>query len=200
MKSRWLWVFLVAVVGVGVYVGSVLATPAVNQTTSTIAKSTFDPIKIKAKSDPANVWRAMLKTRGQSDVYVVDNKFSPVDHVNNIVAGTGWHSHPGPSLIFVLSGTVTNYTSDDTKCTGQKHTAGQGSSTRARTCTTSGTRATCRPRPWRCSCCRRARRRAGSTSRHRATVPSSAARKESGGGHSPSIYLPNRRERAEGST
>jgi Cupin domain len=126
MKSRWLWVSLVVVVGVGVYVGSVLATPAVNQTTSTIAKSTFDPIKIKAKSDPANVWRAMLKTRGQSDVYVVDNKFSPVDHLNNIVASTGWHSHPGPSLIFVLSGTVTNYTGDDKSCTGHQYTAGQG--------------------------------------------------------------------------
>jgi hypothetical protein len=124
-KSRWLVGLLVVVVGVGAYVGSVLATPAVNQTTSTIARSTFDPIKIKA-TDAADIWRAKLKTHGRSDVYVVDNKFSPVDHVNNIVASTGWHSHPGPSLIFVLSGTVTNYSNEDKKCKGQQYSAGQG--------------------------------------------------------------------------
>jgi len=125
-KSRLLWAVLVAVVAVGVYVGSVLATPAVNQTTSTIAKSTFDPFKVKVETDPASIWRTSLKTHGQSDVYVVDNKFSPVDHVNNVTASTGWHSHAGPSLIFVLAGTVTNYTSEDKSCTGHKYTAGQG--------------------------------------------------------------------------
>ena len=39
---------------------------------------------------------------------------------------SGWHSHPGPSLIFVVSGTVTNYMSDGHHCTQQEHTAGQG--------------------------------------------------------------------------
>lgn len=125
-KSRLLWALLVAVVGVGVYVGSVLATPAVNQTTSTVAKSTFDPLKLKAQSDPANLWKAILKTKGESDIYVVDNKFSPVDHVNNIVATSGWHAHPGPSLIFVVQGTVTNYTSEGSGCAKRTYSAGQG--------------------------------------------------------------------------
>jgi quercetin dioxygenase-like cupin family protein len=52
-------------------------------------------------------------------VYVVDNKFSPG-------GSTGWHSHPGPSLILVLSGTVTNYSSGDPTCTGQDYSAGSG--------------------------------------------------------------------------
>jgi hypothetical protein len=125
-KSRLLWALLVAIVGVGVYVGSVLATPSVNQTTSTVAKSTFDPLRIKAQTDPANLWKAILKTKGQSDIYVVDNKFSPVDHVNNVVATSGWHSHPGPSLIFVVQGTVTNYTTTGSGCTKRTYTAGQG--------------------------------------------------------------------------
>jgi quercetin dioxygenase-like cupin family protein len=127
-KSRLLWSLLVVVVAVGVYVGSVLATPAVNQTTSTIAKSTFDPFKVKVHTDPASIWRTSLKTHGQSDVYVVDNKFSAVVHQasGDVVASTGWHSHPGPSLIFVLSGTVTNYTSEDKECAGHKYAAGQG--------------------------------------------------------------------------
>jgi quercetin dioxygenase-like cupin family protein len=59
------------------------------------------------------------KTHGQSDVYVVDNKFAP--------GGTaGWHSHPGPSLILVVAGTVTNYLGDDPNCTPHTYTAGAG--------------------------------------------------------------------------
>ena len=53
-----------------------------------------------------DVGKAQLKTHGQSDVYVVDNKFPPG-------ASTGWHSYPGPSLILVVTGTVTNYPGDD---------------------------------------------------------------------------------------
>ena len=29
---------------------------------------------------------------------------------------TGWHQHPGPSLIFVVAGTMTNYDRDDPAC------------------------------------------------------------------------------------
>ena len=47
---------------------------------------------------------------------------------NKIAAGgnTGWHSHAGPSLIFVVAGSITNYTSDDPSCAPQTYTAGQG--------------------------------------------------------------------------
>jgi quercetin dioxygenase-like cupin family protein len=52
-------------------------------------------------------------------VYVVDNKFAP--------GGTsGWHSHPGPSLIFVVSGTISNYLGDDPSCTPHPYSAGSG--------------------------------------------------------------------------
>jgi len=57
------------------------------------------------------------RTQGSSDVYVVSNKLAPGGH-------TGWHSHPGPSLITVKSGTVTNYSSDDPTCTPQVYSAG----------------------------------------------------------------------------
>ena len=45
---------------------------------------------------------AMIKTRGQSDVYVTLLKIKPGGH-------GGWHSHPGPSIITVKSGTATFY-------------------------------------------------------------------------------------------
>ena len=48
----------------------------------------------------------IFKTKGQSDVYVVYNKIAPGGH-------TGWHSHPGPSIVSVRSGTATEYRSDE---------------------------------------------------------------------------------------
>ena len=45
---------------------------------------------------------AMIKTRGQSDVYMTHLKLKPGGH-------GGWHSHPGPSIITVKSGTASFY-------------------------------------------------------------------------------------------
>ena len=58
-----------------------------------------------------------LRTHGLTDGYVVDNTFGPGDT-------SGWHSHPGPSIIFVVHGTVTNYDSDVPNCAGQVYAAG----------------------------------------------------------------------------
>jgi quercetin dioxygenase-like cupin family protein len=119
MKSKWVWALLVVVLGVGLYGGSVLATPSSGLTTTILGKSLFDEIDLKAHTIPADLWQARLKTHGLSDVYVVDNKLAPG-------GTTGWHSHPGPSLILVVAGAVTNYMGDDPTCTGHVYTAGQG--------------------------------------------------------------------------
>jgi quercetin dioxygenase-like cupin family protein len=47
-------------------------------------------------------WGILLKTRGDSDVYVTRLTIAPGAH-------GGWHSHPGPSIISVKSGTATFY-------------------------------------------------------------------------------------------
>lgn len=39
---------------------------------------------------------------------------------------SGWHSHPGPVFIMVVSGTMTFYESDDPTCTPIVRSAGQG--------------------------------------------------------------------------
>jgi hypothetical protein len=62
-------------------------------------------------------WAALLATYGMTDGYVVQNDFRPGQ-------STGWHSHPGPSLIFVVSGSVTNYDSGQPGCLGVPHSAG----------------------------------------------------------------------------
>ncbi len=127
MKSRFALVLLVAVAGVAVYVGNVLATPQSGLTTTILGKSTFDPISVSAHTPVfgpdgrllPSVWLTLLKTLGQTDVYVVDNKLAPG-------GTTGWHSHPGPSLILVVSGTVTNYMGDDRTCMPHVYSAGAG--------------------------------------------------------------------------
>jgi quercetin dioxygenase-like cupin family protein len=110
---------------VGALIGAALtappaqATPSSGVTTTILGKSRFDEIHVKAHADQAEFWKAQIKTRGRSDVYVVDNKFTPG-------ATTGWHSHPGPSLILVVAGTVTNYDGDDPSCAPHVYTAGTG--------------------------------------------------------------------------
>ena len=57
------------------------------------------PINTWAETDD---WELELRTRGQSDVYMTHIKLAPG-------AFSGWHSHPGPSIIAVRSGTATFY-------------------------------------------------------------------------------------------
>jgi quercetin dioxygenase-like cupin family protein len=119
MKLKWVLALLVGVFGVALYAGNVLATPQSGVTTTQLAKSLFGEIDLNAHTIPADLWQARLKTQGLSDVYVVDNKIAPG-------GSTGWHSHPGPSLILVVQGTVTNYTDDDPSCTPHVYTEGSG--------------------------------------------------------------------------
>lgn len=124
MKPKWILALLAAVLGVGLYSSSVRATPS-TVTTTILAKSRFADIDLKAHSIPANLWRAEIKTHGSSDVYVVDNKLA-ARTATTPGGTTGWHSHPGPSLIQVVAGTVTNYEGDDPSCTPHVYTAGMG--------------------------------------------------------------------------
>jgi hypothetical protein len=119
MKRKWVLALSAAVIGVAVWVGTVLATPQSGVTTTFFAnKIGFGEIDVHRHTIPAD-WQALIKTKGMSDGYVVDNVIKPG-------GTTGWHSHPGPSLIFVVRGEVTNYESDDPSCTGQVYSAGSG--------------------------------------------------------------------------
>ena len=39
---------------------------------------------------------------------------------------SGWHTHPGPSLIIVTVGEITAYAGDDPTCTPKRYKAGEG--------------------------------------------------------------------------
>jgi quercetin dioxygenase-like cupin family protein len=68
-------------------------------------------------SEDRNVWVSKQKTRGASDLYVQSNTWQPG-------GTTGWHSHPGHSLIVVTAGTITDYESDDPTCSPKVYTQG----------------------------------------------------------------------------
>jgi quercetin dioxygenase-like cupin family protein len=146
MKSKWAWTILVGLFAVAVYAGTVLATPARGVLTTTIAVGRFDTIDASSKTalppttttttthegkgdgkgehdgdseHRSNFWKARLETKGASDLHVLQNTIAP--------GGTfGWHSHPGPSLVIVKSGTATFYLGDDPSCGPQVVQAGTG--------------------------------------------------------------------------
>ena len=62
-------------------------------------------------------WKLDLDTKGPSTLAVSENRVAPGGHF-------GWHSHPGPSLVIVKSGTSTFYRGDDPDCTPQVQPAG----------------------------------------------------------------------------
>ena len=65
------------------------------------------------------LWQSLQKTKGSSDVYVQSNVWAPG-------GSTGWHSHPGHSLIIVTAGTVTDYEGHDPECKPHRYTKGMG--------------------------------------------------------------------------
>ena len=67
--------------------------------TPIVGPVTFDEIQTLHQTPD---WGIFLKTRGFSDVYVTRLTLAPGAH-------GGWHSHPGPSIISVKSGTATFY-------------------------------------------------------------------------------------------
>jgi uncharacterized cupin superfamily protein len=52
-----------------------------------------------------------------SDLYVQKNVWRPG-------GSTGWHTHPGQSLVVVTEGTVTDYEGDDPECKPAVYTQG----------------------------------------------------------------------------
>ena len=120
-KLKWM-LFL----GGTLFVGTVGATPPVDFSGTTMASGRFDDLDLKnhvffpegvLPESERFLWLSHLKTRGPSDLYVQSNVWKPG-------GTTGWHTHPGPSLIIVTAGTITAYEGDDPSCTPHVFTVG----------------------------------------------------------------------------
>jgi quercetin dioxygenase-like cupin family protein len=95
--------------------GMVMATPSSGFSSSVTSASGVDEINLKTLVPGAH--EARIKTKGLSDVYVVNNVVTPGGQ-------SGWHTHPGPSVVVIKSGTATVYDGDDATCTPQVYEAG----------------------------------------------------------------------------
>jgi hypothetical protein len=123
MRRKLMWAVLLgaATVAAALHTGKVVATPASGFTGTTLALGRFGEIDVFGQLIPhgPGVWLSMQKTKGLSDVYVQSNIWQPG-------GTTGWHTHPGHSLIIVTSGTVTAYEGNDPTCTPTVYTQGMG--------------------------------------------------------------------------
>lgn len=120
--------FVGVIVGAALYAGTVLATPASGFAGTTLAVGRFGDIDVSNHVLPPDFWRAwhkkdfwlsFQKTKGPSDLYVQSNVWAPG-------GSTGWHTHPGHSLIIVTAGTVTAYEGNDPACAPHVYTQGMG--------------------------------------------------------------------------
>src|SRR4051812_41301732 len=95
-------------------------TPGSGSTSTLLGRSTFsDPhdhtFDVKRMTRD---WQFEVKAPA-FDIAVQTIDFAPGSQ-------SGWHSHPGPVFIQVVSGTIAFYESDDPTCTPVIRTAGQG--------------------------------------------------------------------------
>lgn len=74
-----------------------------------------DGFKLKRKNGK---WEIDINAKDPTDVAVQSLTFQPGGQ-------SGWHSHPGPVVMIITSGTVTFYEADDPSCTPVVKTAGQ---------------------------------------------------------------------------
>lgn len=93
------------------------ATLASGSKSTLLGRAAFPQFHVKRKSDDG--WQMEINAKDSLDVAVQSISFEAG-------AQSGWHSHPGPVLIQVVSGTMTFYESDDPTCTPIVRTAGQG--------------------------------------------------------------------------
>jgi len=92
---------------------------AFGSTSTLLGRATFsqdDNFKVKRVTGD---WHVEVKAHPELDLAVQQIVFQPGGQ-------SGWHSHPGPVFIQVVTGTMTFYESDDPSCTPIIRTAGQG--------------------------------------------------------------------------
>jgi quercetin dioxygenase-like cupin family protein len=122
-----LGLFSAAIAATAVYPPrSVLATTPEGYKSTLLAVGRFGEIDVSSLFPPGpraegseQLWLSMQQTKGSSEVYVQSNVWAPG-------GSTGWHSHPGHSLIIVTAGTVTDYEGHDPNCKPHVYKTGMG--------------------------------------------------------------------------
>lgn len=124
MQGRFIWLvlFSAVIVVTALYdAGNVHATSPEGFTSTTVARGTLNAIEVSNYFAPlkSDASRSLQETQESSDLYVQNNIWQPG-------GSTGWHSHPGHSLIIVTAGAVTDYEGHDSNCKPHVYTKGMG--------------------------------------------------------------------------
>lgn len=96
---------------------STTASPASGVTPTLLARGTYDEFKAMSYPDGSGLFKAEAKS--PIDVVVRRHEYA-------VGGSTGWHAHPYPVFITVISGEVTFYDYNDPTCTPTVVRAGQG--------------------------------------------------------------------------
>ena len=91
------------------------ATPAFQFNSELLSRVFFEEIHINT-SPPFQV---KIKVQDPADVHVLRVRIPPGGH-------SGWHTHPGPSIVSVKAGVGTLYEGDEPSCTPKTYPAGTG--------------------------------------------------------------------------
>ncbi len=102
----------------GISAGLIWGTPGSGSQSTLLGRATFDdPINVRRVGE--DHWKVSVHAKPALDVAVQSIVFQPGGH-------SGWHSHPGPVFISVVSGTMTFYEADDPDCEPIVRHAGEG--------------------------------------------------------------------------
>jgi hypothetical protein len=129
MQPKLLWILVLGagILGTALYVGRVQAASS-GFTATTTAHGRFENIDASnheffpgpsGSRHDGKLWLSFQQTKGPSDLYIQSNVWTPG-------GTTGWHTHPGHSLIVVTAGTVTAYEGHDPVCRPHVYTTGMG--------------------------------------------------------------------------
>lgn len=98
---------VIAIGLVGACAATVQATPGSGVVSTPMAKGSIENLEAKVKTGD---WKVDIDSKGASDITVTEHRLQPGGWF-------GWHSHPGPSIVVVKSGTLSFYYGDDETCT-----------------------------------------------------------------------------------
>jgi quercetin dioxygenase-like cupin family protein len=124
-KPTWVVLSSAMVMVLALNPGKAWATPPAGFTSTSVASGQFEEfevfnkVQVPIQTPPPHhtLWTSRQRTRGLSDGAVFSNVWA-------VGGTTGWHTHPGHTLIFVTAGAVTQYQADDPSCTPHVYTAG----------------------------------------------------------------------------
>lgn len=107
---------ITAIAAASIAVPAVATPPVGTWAPEPISFGSFDDLTIMAEK--TGKWDIMVRAKGLTDLRVTRVPFA-------VGTSSGWHSHPGPNLLTVKTGTVVVYESTNPICTGVPYTAGQ---------------------------------------------------------------------------